>query len=337
MSQPEPPAPGLWHPVPRPLLGQGTPPARLYVRMPSGMRLYFAPQAMEWADALARLERKPIDVFWVADADFPAMQQHLADRVGVVAADEDISPRARGELTYHVCYQALAEALACPDDPIAFARAKVVGREAIDAIIDHPEILPGVGLLMGHHYDTFAHSVQVAALTVALAQRIGVGEGDRETVAAYGLGALFHDFGKARVPRVILDKPGPLSGPEWRLMHQHPAWGRALLEQLPTSGVALEPVLQHHERFDGQGYPAQLRGQDIHLSARITKLADVFHALTSRRAYRTPLNAYGALVLMRDQMGDHFDQELLAEFIQIVGTAERPPRSLPVGPAGVAA
>ena len=221
-------------------------------------------------------------------------------------------------MVYHACYQALQESFSNPNDHTIFVQSKLTAGETIKAVMEHPEILPGVGLLIGHHYDTFAHSVQVAALTVRLAQRMAI-----ETPTGLhriGLGAMFHDIGKVRVPQGLLNKAGPLTGAEWQVMQEHPNWGVTILECFQDGEIAWEPALQHHERFNGWGYPNKLHGSEIALSARITKVADVFHALTSRRAYRKALSAYAALALMRTQMRQHFDPEVLSEFILLLAS-----------------
>lgn len=321
----------IWHPVPRTLIGDTRPPTDLFVEFPSGFTLYFAPAFMSWGDALTRIEEKSINVFWVRHSDFAALQKHIAANLKLLAKDETIPPAERGRVLYHACYQAISETFAHPDDVETFLHAKVTSLATIESVLDHPEILPGIGLLMGHDYDTFSHSVQVASLTVGLAQRLRAA--DREEMLRIGLGAMFHDIGKARVPAAILQKPGPLSAPEWRMVQRHPFWGDQLLTSFDTGGIAPEPVLQHHERYDGAGYPHGLRGEQIALSARITKVADVFNAVTSTRVYRDPMNAFAALSLMKREMLGHFDPAILDHFIQMLGEVrEAPTFTGPVGP-----
>src|SRR5207237_7952695 len=96
---------------------------------------------------------------------------------------------------------------------------------------------------------------------------------------------LLHDIGKVAVPNTILDKPGPLAAEEWEVMRRHPADGAKMLAPLaewlgPWAGV----VSQHHERFDGSGYPYGLRGEEICLGARIVAVADTFEVMTSARS-----------------------------------------------------
>ena len=182
------------------------------------------------------------------------------------------------------------------------------------------------------HYDTFSHSVCVAAFTVSLGLRVGISA--PQEILAVGLGAMFHDFGKVRVPLAILTKPGPLTGWEMEVVRHHPEWGQALLEDLQATDVAMEPVLYHHERFNGTGYPAGLRREEIPFSARVAAVADVFHAITSRRPYRGPLDMYAAAELMVRRMPGHFDPDVLREFILLLGGGKRSAPGPSVGASG---
>ena len=307
-----------WHLVPPELVGADALPTALYINLDGRYTFYYSPESVAWEDARARLASKDIPMFWVPDNQFAAFQEHVVRRIRKIAQDQRIPPRERGRLVYHACYQALQESYSNPNDHTAFVQAKLTAGETIKAVMEHPEILPGVGLLIGHHYDTFAHSVQVAALTVRLAQRMAIETPDG--LHRIGLGAMFHDIGKVRVPQGLLNKAGPLTGAEWQVMQEYPTWGASVLERFQDGEIAWEPALQHHERYNGGGYPNKLHGNEIALSARITKVADVFHALTSRRAYRKALNPYGALALMRTQMHQHFDPEVLTEFIFLLAS-----------------
>ena len=179
-------------------------------------------------------------------------------------------------------------------------------------------------MLIGHLCDTFSHSSQVAALTISLADTRGIGH--REEVQRWAE-AMFRDIGKARVPTGLLNKMGSRNQREWQLMLQHPNRGERLLEESCEGDAALEPVLEHHERWDVGGYPAGLRGDQISLSGRITKVADIFHALISWRTYKDFLGACGALSLMRHEMRYHFDHGVPVASIQMLGNIAEDPYS----------
>jgi putative two-component system response regulator len=177
-------------------------------------------------------------------------------------------------------------------------------------------------LMLGQagHYndtDTGAHIWRMAAYARALAQAHGW---DRERCEQLELAAPMHDTGKLGIPHSILRKPGPLSAEEWVIMRTHPAIGHAILSKsaAPVFQMAAEISLQHHERWDGSGYPDGRRGKDIAESARLVALADVFDALCMARPYKAAwtLEHIGAEIAA--QKGRHFDPALVDLFFAIL-------------------
>ena len=249
-----------YQPVPKEMLASGSP-ADLYVNWGQDFQLYYSKHAGNWAATLDRMDRAMIGTLWVADEDFSLVLAHVSEGVTRVAAETSRGPIERGQLVSQHCYQAHEEAYRHPSNLAAFGVAKATSEAAVQALVDHPEILPGMALLLGHDYDTFSHSVCVAAFTVSLGLRVGISA--PQEILSVGLGAMFHDFGKVRVPLAILTKAGPLTDWELEVVRRHPEWGRARLEDLQATDIAIEPLLYHHERFNGTGYPAGLRRDEI--------------------------------------------------------------------------
>lgn len=159
------------------------------------------------------------------------------------------------------------------------------------------------------------HGRRVVALAVSLAQAAGL---SAEQVRAVRWGAALHDLGKVRVPREVLNKPGPLTGDERALVQGHAAWGADLLAPLPLPAAAVAAVRHHHERWDGGGYPRGLRCRRIPLAARIVAIADVFDALISARPYKPAwCEREAARVILRGA-GSQFDPRLAHLFVREV-------------------
>jgi response regulator RpfG family c-di-GMP phosphodiesterase len=128
-------------------------------------------------------------------------------------------------------------------------------------------------------------------------------------------GFLLHDFGKIGIPDSILDKPGPLSADELRVMRRHPLIGAELLASVPLlAGEGLEVVRSHHERWDGRGYPFGLAGDEIPLGARLFAVADALDAMTSDRPYRRPLSWQTAVDEILAANGSQFDPQVVRAF-----------------------
>jgi HD-GYP domain-containing protein (c-di-GMP phosphodiesterase class II) len=115
-------------------------------------------------------------------------------------------------------------------------------------------------------------------------------------------------------------KEGELTDEDRQTIRLHPALGRKLLSELRRySKTVLRMAGEHHENFDGTGYPLKLSGKDIHIPARICKIMDVFNALTSHRSYGNVMTPIQALTFMKEDIGEQFDSQLLTTFIQYAG------------------
>jgi putative nucleotidyltransferase with HDIG domain len=161
---------------------------------------------------------------------------------------------------------------------------------------------------------TAGHSQRVTEFASAIAREMGLAASDLDRLAR---GSLLHDIGKIAVPSSILNKPGKLTNEEFALMKQHPTIGARILEPISDYDSLIPVVLQHHERFDGTGYPAGIAGEAISLDARIVAVADVFDALTSERPYRKALDRAVAVQMIVKGKGSEFDPAVVAAFLRI--------------------
>ena len=167
-----------------------------------------------------------------------------------------------------------------------------------------------------HDTYTFAHSVNVSILSGLLGVLLKFPEEEQLKLT---LGGLLHDIGKVTVPYEILTKAGHLNDEEWHVMQGHPEAGRQRIKQMFPRDVMLSTIaLQHHERFDGSGYPNHLQGEQIHRYGRIVAIADVYDALTSVRPYKRAYTPSVAHRLMATCSPGHFDLELLKLFFDNV-------------------
>jgi putative two-component system response regulator len=166
----------------------------------------------------------------------------------------------------------------------------------------------------GKDEDTADHVRRVQHYTEALAIEMGV---TPENAAHMGVMSILHDIGKMYIPDVILKKPSKLDPSEWEIMKRHTEFGVRILGDNPFYEIAREITACHHENIDGSGYPKGLKGDEIPLSARIAKAADIFDALTSRRPYKEPWNVEKALEWMDSQSGTQIDADVIQGFHRI--------------------
>lgn len=167
--------------------------------------------------------------------------------------------------------------------------------------------------------DTGQHVRRVSLYARELALAVGLSEQEAHLLM---LASPMHDVGKVAVPDAILQKAGPLTDEEWLQMKRHTVLGGEILEgsDVPLLQLSRVIALTHHERWDGQGYPEGLRGEEIPLAGRIIAVVDVFDALTSERCYKEPMALERACGLLRREAGAHFDASIVDSFFGIFDT-----------------
>ena len=166
---------------------------------------------------------------------------------------------------------------------------------------------------------TGSHSERVGELAARIARRLGLDDAQIELTR---LAASLHDLGKLAIPEEILRKPGTLNESERLVLQRHPQIGFRMLESLGVEPIA-EWVLHHHERWDGDGYPNRLRGEEIPLGARIIFVADAYDAMTSERVYRKPYSPREALEELERCSGSQFDPSIVEAFAEELGVRQR--------------
>jgi putative nucleotidyltransferase with HDIG domain len=162
---------------------------------------------------------------------------------------------------------------------------------------------------------TAGHSERVTELALRIGRKLGLKSKELE---ALHRGGLLHDIGKIGIPAVILDKAGRLTEEEASIMREHPRKGARILEPIPAYAEVIPIVLQHHEWFDGTGYPDGLAGEAISLGGRIFAVADVYDALTSDRPYRAGLAPERAVESIKQGAGRQFDPRVVEAFLEVI-------------------
>jgi diguanylate cyclase (GGDEF)-like protein/putative nucleotidyltransferase with HDIG domain len=159
---------------------------------------------------------------------------------------------------------------------------------------------------------TRRHSEDVTEYALWIAEEMKLSE---ETMRVIRVGGLLHDVGKIGVPEEVLRKPGRLTPEEYELMKRHPQLGALIVGGVPGMEAITDVVRYHHERWDGQGYPEALRGEDIPLLGRLLAVADAFSAMTTTRPYRQGMEWGAALAEIRANVGTQFDPQMAEAFL----------------------
>lgn len=200
---------------------------------------------------------------------------------------------------------------------IQVERFKPLIENTVDSIFRNQDALLPLVRLKSHDDYTFEHSVSVCALLVAFGRALQL---PKEVIKEVALGGLLHDVGKACVPEEILNKPAKLSEAEFSRMQQHVVLGVGLLEK--TGGIsdtAMRVVGEHHERFDGTGYPGRLIGEAISPYGQMAAIVDVYDAISSERVYHKGMPPPQALKKLLEWSSHHFNPQLVKTFIRAIG------------------
>jgi PAS domain S-box-containing protein len=208
---------------------------------------------------------------------------------GIVVTLRDISERKRSEVALQSAHIDLVQAY----------EATIEGWSRALDLRDH---------------ETEGHTQRVAEMTVRLAHAIGIPESDWIHIRR---GALLHDIGKMGIPDEILLKPGKLTEAEWVEMRRHPQYAYDMLHPITYLRPALDIPFYHHEKWNGTGYPLQLKREAIPLSARLFAVVDVWDALCSDRPYRKRCSQSEVLNYFHEQIGEHFDPQIVEVFLDL--------------------
>lgn len=231
-------------------------------------------------------------------------------------SDENIIPKEKAQLVYGAATNLIRDVF---EDPRMknIERSKTFAYNLIDYILRDGRAAYNLLKITAYDYYTYTHSVNVATIGSLFARTIGLNEKDMKSFCT---GMLLHDLGKTRINSAIINKKGKLTEQEFEKIKGHPELGATVLQET-GNGFKDEytVILQHHENCDGSGYPYGLKKDDIHYSARIVRIIDVYDALTTRRPYSFPRRPYNSLKVMKDEMNNAVDQTMFKSFIRFLG------------------
>ena len=202
-------------------------------------------------------------------------------------------------------------------DNIDLLKASPVVDEMLKSLGRNPDALLGLCKLRTQDDYTYGHCVNVAVLSVMFAKHMGF---PHEIQFASGMAGIFHDLGKALVPLEILNAPRNLSEEEFVILRKHPRLGYEQVKKTPGFNQdILMGIYDHHERFNGTGYPRGISGEAISVTGRILALADVYDALSSSRPYKEAILPHRVLGIMYQMRGEDFFPGYMEHFIRMLG------------------
>jgi putative nucleotidyltransferase with HDIG domain len=200
-------------------------------------------------------------------------------------------------------------------------KAKRLMQNAVNSIMQDESTLLGLANIKNYDDYTFNHSVNVAIYAIALGQRAGI---PKKHLAHLGMAGLFHDIGKTRIPKEILNKTGKLTAEEWSVMRAHSLLGTEIVMSMKEWGELstrmIDGAFEHHLKYDLTGYPRLTRKKKVSLFGKMITLADFYDALVRPRVYnRFPFLSEKILGFMLERSGKDFDPALVKIFVNMLG------------------
>lgn len=262
-------------------------------------------------------EKEGTEEFFIKKDDIGKYFNQATAQLKGMMADPNISLSEKTKKTYEVSKDMMKDFFEVEASPkILKASEEVVG--VMDECLTEADAnFHDIFSITAKNYYTYTHSVNVGLYCLAYGVKTEMDEND---IRDLGLGGMLSDVGKSKIDPDILNKKTKLTNEELKHIRTHSALGQEMLQDIgcfPTRIIQMAG--QHHENYDGSGYPNGLAGEEIAHFARICKVADVYDALTTHKSYKRALAPFDALTVMGRDMKNEFDLEILGSFIQFMG------------------
>jgi len=289
----------------------------LYLQVNSNLVLYRSAQLPFTERSRTKLIESSVDRLFIASCKKEHYQRYIEQNLDKILEDPDIEDEKKAGILYETSSGLVKDVLANPTYGENIRRSKSLVGNTVEYILKGRDAFHNLMKITSYDYYTYTHSVNVCTFSVALAQQMGFY--DKQFLHDLGVGALLHDVGKSKVSERILNKHASLNQYEMGIMRNHPKWGIEILTETDEiASASYYPVLQHHERCDGTGYPGNLIMEDIHIFSKIVAIADTFDAMTTERVYQKANDTFPTLRAMFS-LDSCFDGKLLRAFVDLMG------------------
>lgn len=297
------------------------PSVALYVQSGFNYVLYKPADRQVTANDLERLAKNQVEFLYIVASDMQEVSDFLETTLSHFMEQDNLDPRVKGQVLHQVAMNYVMDIFGTPDKISDLERCRNLIRQLMRYIVETPNALNALHAVMDHNYYIFIHSVHVASLSMLVHSKIfNLPLYELEDV---GVGGILHDVGMIFIPNSILEKSDMLSNFEYNLIKRHAQRGYECLKELGgLSEIALAAVRFHHERYNGEGYPFRLEGDEIPRTAQVMAICDVYSALTSNRPYRNAVDPKDAFELMGSVGLQVFNPALLKHFREIIMDGE---------------
>lgn len=286
-------------------------PFELFVKINNRMIHYLRAGDSLIAEKIEDFDRKAPDAFYIYEHEHEKYKEHLSHMM----ISDELSTSEKAVMLRESSLAIMEQLYENPDVDKALDESKEVIGEFIGFMDQDPDAMGHLIGLSSHDFYTYNHSLDVGIYSLGLGAVAGY---SGEDLKELGYGALVHDVGKRHVDVEIICKDGPLNDDEWAEMLLHPQFGLMILDKHGATEAAKACCFEHHENFQGTGYPQKLSGPEIHPMARIIAITDTYDALTTKRSYNEPMTPTTALQFMNEKLKAKYDASLLSAMNDIL-------------------
>jgi len=289
----------------------------LYLKVPQGFILYRSKKIPFNEKVRKNLLYHGVTSLYIPARESGKFSDYIENNLTNILSDESIKNETKRQLVYDSSITIARDLIANPNSITTIKRSSRVVENMVDLHLKDDGGFKKLIELMPSEYKLFSHSANVATYSIALGKSMGIFS--KNELYELGLGAFLHDVGKSEIPKAILFKPGPLDHDEFEKIKEHVQLGYNIVKKNPVIPKrSMLPILLHHERLSGTGYPSGIRKEQISPVGLITAVADSFDAMTTNRVYQDAQSTYDVLqLLLADD--DKYDRGIVLEMIKLLG------------------
>lgn len=294
------------------------PSVALYLRTSGNYVLYKDHDRKFTGEDNCRLERSFTEFLYVRSGDMEILNDFMENSLTEMLARDDLSSATKGKILYQTSVNSVIDMFESPETSANLLRCRNMVQHILQHVVTDPYALTALQTVIGNNFFIFAHAVQVAALSLLVHEKLFDLAPDE--MIDIGIGALIHDYGMTFITSEVLEKNDALSDIEYYKVKQHTQKGYEYFKRAGNySEIVLNIVRYHHERYDGNGYPTGIKGNNIPRSGQVAAICDAYSALTMERAYRKASTNADALKVMREETRNGaFNPELFEQFVAII-------------------
>jgi putative nucleotidyltransferase with HDIG domain len=270
------------------------------------------------SDKIEDLQRHSVKTLFIRKEDQKVYLKYVETSLKNIINDDRVDIKEKAHIVYDVAKNIMNDVFEDPRSGEQLERSKSWVSNTVNLVMKSKDSFSSMMGIISYDYYTYTHSVNVSVLGLLFAKYLGIDGGE---MPVFGTGLLLHDVGKTQIESDIINKKGRLNEEEFMRIKMHVELGADILKQ--TGGIdstSFFPIMQHHEKYNGKGYPNGLKGDEIHKYGKIAGIIDVYDALTTRRSYSDARKPFAALKIMNEEMKGSFDEKYFKDFILFLGS-----------------